>query len=109
MENPNDQKKLNIGLTMMNLHWDETATKDWKGRSPSGFSITILHYNHICRLMACRKGVKSYYIWHRGGKSNEKKVANAKSNYVWFLRRDWLAVAQNSTAMGINWLRKMSS
>lgn len=100
-----DQRKINDALVQMNLNW--TVADNWMGRSPSGFTLTILPHKYMCRLGECKMKEKSYYyVWHHGGGLNSK-VARAQSDHVWFLVKDWLQIAKKNTAVGVEWLRKI--
>lgn len=110
-KSPDDQERLNIALTRMDLVWDSTTTisesKHWTASNHKGFTVTVLDVMHVCRRNCKHKDISSYYVWHHGGKFSEGKVERARLDRVWLLRKDWMQVAQNSTSAGVKWLREM--
>ena len=107
-----DQAKLNIALTKMDLKWNEVALQDdktWVGRNDNGFAVSILKYAHICRKTCNKKERRLYYVWHHGGKFIEGKLERARLDRVWFLRDDWAERLQNSSVVGVEWLQEMKT
>ena len=105
-----DQVKLNNALTKMDLKWNEVSLKDdktWMGRNDDGFAVAILKFTHICRKRCAKKEMSRYYVWHHGGKFIEGKLERARLDGVWFLRKDWTEMVQNSSAVGVEWLLEM--
>ena len=100
----NDQEKLNIALTTMNLT-SNTTTDYWMATNNQGFTLTLLQEKHVCRKKCIRKKKNSYYIWHSRGKGNEGKVRAAKIGRLWYLRDDWRQMVESSNAEGVMWLR----
>ncbi len=107
-----DQEKMNVALTKMDLKWNEVALEDdrtWEGRNANGFAVSILKYTHICRRTCTRKQRSLYYVWHHGGKFINGKLEQARSDRVWFLKENWMETVQNSSAVGVQWLREMKN
>ena len=110
-KSPDDQERLNIALTRMDLVWDTTKvisnSEHWTASNHKGFTVTVLDFMHVCRKNCKHKEISRYYVWHHGGKSSEGKIERARSDHVWMLRKEWMEVAQNSTAVGVEWLKEM--
>lgn len=106
-----DQERLNTALTRMELVWNKTTTvtdnKHWTARNRNGFTVTVLDFMHVCRRNCQPKHISSYYVWHHGGKFIEGKIERAMADHVWLLRKGWMQVAENSTAVGVQWLKEM--
>ena len=108
--NMNDQEKLNTALMEMDLQWNNVSLREeinWVGRSSSGFVITVLHMMLVCRRWCEKTKKESYYVWHHGAKFVEGKIEHVRSEDMWFLKRDWNNVAEESTASGLTWLEAM--
>lgn len=112
-----DQIRVNTGINKMNLQFNKTGLyekKNWVGRSSDGFTVTILPFNVICRWKCDQSERESYYVWHLRHNLKAKGLAmqeieTLKSDLVWYLSDDWKQVAENSTAMGLDWLREMKA
>ncbi len=106
----NDQKRLNTALTKMHLEWNEvTDNETWVGRNANGFTVSILKFAQICRRATCNTWEKPHvYVWHRGGSRSEEKIKKAELDGTWILRDDW-TIAQNSSAMGVEWLQDLKA
>lgn len=127
-----DQVKLNHALNDCDIQWiDSTSnimTKAVEGmcaRNKLGaLKVTILPHSVVCR--QCLRGHR-YFVWHTNSKKNGKtKVAIAKSQGLWFLKKNWkdIGVAEERTTSmskgmsngansarltGIAWLKAISN
>ncbi len=106
-----DQACFNLGLMRAGIQWDRRDVEHEvvHGVSPStGLRVTVLPSTAVCR--ACLPEHQAmYYVWHHvGGKNRGSKKRHAKGKSMWFLKKNWLEIAVNSTANGTAWLREMS-
>ena len=110
-----DQVRLNYALKIMNPVWRDSNgrtaptlnTKATLTAHASGFTVTLLPAEIICRSQ-CREQLQShYYVWHKlTSKNIHSKTTNTGQARLWFLRKDWETC--NSSASGVQWLEAIS-
>ena len=91
-----DQGKLNCGLKGLNVQWLNTDSDFTdsiiRGITDNGMHISVLPYNHVCRLDMCQlEKRETLYIWHKGGKlrTMSEKMNGARVGRTWFLKDGW--------------------
>ena len=110
-----DQVRLNYALKRMNPVWEDSSgrtapilnTKATLTAHASGFTVTLLPAEIICRSQ-CREQLQShYYVWHKQGSKNVQRKTNTTGHAsLWFLRKEWEIC--NSSASGVQWLEAIS-
>lgn len=111
-----DQVKLNYALAAMDPVWEDVSTREKfpssdkikRGTTSSGFTVTLLSEDTICRKQCSAQLLSKYYVWHKLGKKRiESKTSNSEQIKLWFLRRDWENF-NNTNATGEHWLKVIS-
>lgn len=112
-----DQMRLNYALKQMNPVWEDASgrtgtTLDKKStltaHTASGFTVTLLPVENICRRQCNEKLQSQYYVWHKLIRKNiSSKTTNTGKAKLWHLRKDW-ETTFNSSATGVQWLREIS-
>ena len=107
-----DQVRLNYALDAVNITWDgkSTATTECLGGGANGVKATAMSHLQVCRLNTCKvENADRYYIWHKGGvKSRNSKIETSSEIGSWYLKEDWESITRETTAKGVEWLRKIS-
>ena len=112
-----DQIKMNLALQASNIKWTYNSALDkqsivYEGIGSDGLKVTLLPPKVACRHWACLMEKRDqYYIWHRGTISHtmDPKTTKAKSDGVWFLREDWVAITNQSNLTRHSWLKQIST
>jgi len=115
-EATNDQAKVNLALKAMNIKWSNGANglrrpiarEAWEGSGNGEFTATILPSIVVCRRECSRHQRSLYYVWHKGGKQRDGKWKKAAGAGLWYLRSDWKAVSNRTTAHGLQWLNTIA-
>jgi len=116
-EATNDQAKLNLALKAMNIKWSNDANglhrpilrEAWEGSGNGGFTATVLPSIVVCRRECSRHLRSFYYIWHKGGiQTRDGKWKYAAGVGLWYLRPDWMAISNRTTAHGLQWLKAIA-
>ena len=111
-----DQVKLNYALAAMDPVWEVISTREkfltndkiQRGTTSSGFTVSLLSEDMICRKQCNAQLRSQYYVWHKLGKKRiESKTSNSEQIKLWFLRRDWENF-KNTNATGEQWLKVIS-
>ena len=111
-----DQMRLNYALKQMNPVWEDASGGTGAGldkkltltaRAASGFTLTLLSAEIICRAQCNKKLQSQYYVWHKLTRKNiQSKTSNAGQARLWYLRKDWKIF--NSSHTGVQWLKGIS-
>ena len=110
-----DQIRLNTALVDAGLKGNGVKLKDdetWVGKNANGFTVSIVRYKVICRYKQCtfsnRPGM---YIWHHSiaTGSSVNKLTSLRQDKVWYLKKDWKESTRNSSAKGVEWIKKMKA
>ena len=116
-EATNDQAKLNMALKAMNIVWSNGTNglrrpilrEAWQGSGRGGFTATVLPSTVVCRRECSRHLRSLYYAWHKGGtQTRDGKRKYAAAAGLWYLRSDWMAVSDRTTARGLRWLKAIA-
>jgi hypothetical protein len=108
-----DQEKLNCGLDVLNMTWDNARANQnittVHGQCGNGLKVTVLPFSHICRLATCDPSQRdSYAIWHKGGsRSRREKLKGSRDGRTWFLRYKWNSIETASNLQGTKWLESI--
>ena len=111
-----DQLRLNYALQVMDPIWEhlsreKTATHDILRRATtaSGFTVTLLSEDVVCRNNCSEELRSQYYVWHTNTheKASGNKTLNFKRAQLWFLQTDWENC--DSSALGEEWLKEISN
>ena len=110
-----DQMRLNYALKQMNPVWEDASGRTGTGLNKketltahaSGFTVTLLPAEIICRAQ-CNETLQSqYYVWHKLTRKNiQSKMTNTGQARLWYLRKDWETF--NSSVSGVEWLKEIS-
>ena len=113
-----DQAKLNMALKAMNIVWNNGTNglhrpilrEAWQGSGRGGFTATVLPSTVVCRGHGecSRHRASFFYVWHKGGKHETGKRKYAAAARLWYLRSDWMAVTDGTTAHGLLWLKAIA-
>ena len=107
-----DQKRLNYVMSAMTITWDSKSVRavESHAKGERGFKVTALSQLQVCRLGKCHaRDVGHYYIWHKGGgKNRDSKIKTSSEIGSWYLKKDWESITRETTAKGVEWLRKIS-
>ena len=110
-----DQVRLNYALKLLNPIWHGSDGKPVNSRNKkttltahaSGFTVTLLPAEVICR-SECKEELQShYYVWHKlTGRNLQSKTAKTGNARLWYLKKDWETL--DSKASGVQWLKEIS-
>ena len=110
-----DQVRLNYALEQMNPVWEDASGRTGTGLNKketlighaSGFTVTLLPAEIICRAQCNEKLQSQYYMWHKVIRKNiHSKTTKTGQARLWYLRKDWKMF--NSSASGVQWLTEIS-
>lgn len=111
-----DQVRLNYALKQMSPIWEDSSGRTGTSLNKratltayaSGFTVTLLPAEIICRAQCKEKLQSQYYVWHKlTSKNIHSKTANTGQARLWFLRKDW-ETFNNSGSNGVQWLKEIS-
>ena len=106
-----DQLRMNYAFEAMDPMWkDESGENKLAelkfGTTASGFSVTMLSEEMICRCNCTENLQSKYYVWHKQSSKNVESKTNTSEQFkLWFLRKDW--ESWTSSSIGDKWLKEI--
>ena len=106
-----DQLRMNYAFEAMHPKWKDDSGENKLAKlkfatTASGFSVTMLSEEMICRITCTEILQSKCYVWHKpSSKSAESKTDTSEQFKLWFLRRDWANLTSNAT--GEQWLKEI--
>ena len=107
-----DQLRLNYAFDAMDPVWKDKSRENGLEKfniatTVSGFTVTMLSEEMICRINCSEQLQSQYYVWHKpSSKKAQSKISTSKQFKLWFLRGDWEALT--SSATGEQWLTEIA-
>ncbi len=104
---------MNHALEDCDIHWSATDVQDkavlgaCAQNKLGGLKVVILPHSVVCRKTVC--SMSASILHPNSRKESTAKMRAAKTQGVWYLRKDWALISNNTAQLtGAMWLRQIA-